>query len=453
MNFFRNCRECVDAECPARGPARGRGRPPHPRVRAWLGLWLAAGAAWAVESAPTVIRDVTVINPGSSLVAAHWSVLMFSGKIQALGVIAEPLGATGLNGTGGFLIPGLWDMHVHLWNAENLPSMYVAYGVTGVRDMGGSFERTVALRRAIEDRTVVGPHILTSGPGIDGRKSDDARLPILTVSTPDEARRAVDEIHDMGADFVKVFTGLELEPYVAMMERARQLRIPVAGHLPAKVRLEDVVELKQASVEHFFGLERVREARLRKAFVEAAGNGVRFVPTLTMHKRTLLLGIVATDPRFGFVPEELKKDWGDPVKDWAGTTAEFKEKAPRTYVRYQEMTRWLKESGVSILAGSDTGDPWTVPGGSLHDELALLVEAGLSPMEALRGATSEAARFNKLEGMFGGIGLGLAADVVLLEGDPLRDIGNVRKVAGVCWRGRCWDGDGLEKLKRVGGRK
>ena len=418
---------------------------------------LAAGcfAVWAAPQSPIVIRNVTVIDPGSSLIAPHWSVLIAEGRIQAVGVIAEPPGAAIVSGTGKYLIPGLWDMHVHLWNPKNLPELYLAFGVTGVRDMGSSFERTSALRRSIEEGKVAGPHILTSGPGIEGRKSDDPRLPILTVTTPDEARRAVDEVHDMGADFVKVFTRIELEPYMALVERARQLRLPVAGHLPTKVRLEDAIELKQASIEHFFGLERVSEARLRKAFAAAAAAGVRFAPTLSMHKRTLLQGVdeMVNDPRVKLIPEELRKDWGDPKKDLAAASADFREKAPRTYVHYQEMTRWLSQSGVLVLAGSDTGDPFTIPGGSLHDELALLVEAGLSPMEALRGATSEAARFNRLEGSFGGIAPGLVGDLVLLEGDPLGDIANVRRVAGVWWRGRYYDKDGIEGSKRLAGQQ
>ena len=415
----------------------------------WLFL-LAPALALSGEPAATVIRDATVIDPGSGLHAPHWSVLMSMGTIQALGVIAEPPGAVVISGTGRFLIPGLWDMHVHLWNQRNLPELYIAFGVTGVRDMGSSFDRTTALRRDIEDGKTVGPHILTSGPGLDGRSGDELRLPILTVSTPDQARRAVDEVHDMGADFVKVFTSLDLEAYIALLERARQLRIPVVGHLPTKVRVEDAIELKQASIEHLFGLERVREARLRKAFAAAAGNGVRFTPTLAMHKRTLLQGAeaMAADPRISLIPPELRKDWGDPVKEWTKAKADFKETAPRTFVHYQETTRWLKESGVAILAGSDTGDPFTIPGATLLDELALLVEAGLTPMEALRAATSEAAKFNRLEGMFGSIGLGMVADVVLLEGDPVADIGNVRRLANVCWRGRCFDGKGIEELKR-----
>jgi imidazolonepropionase-like amidohydrolase len=417
-----------------------------------IGFWCCWASAASAQV--TVIRNVTLIDPGASLIGPHWSVAIAEGKIRAIGVIAEPPGAKIVDGTGRFLIPGLWDMHVHLWNAKNLPELYLAFGVTGVRDMGSSFESTTTLRRSIEDGSAVGPHILTSGPGLDGKAGDEPRLPILVVSTPDEARKAVDQINDMGADFVKIFTGIELEPYMALLERARQLRLPVAGHLPTKVRIEDAIELKQASIEHFFGLERVSEARLRKAFTAAAQQGVRFTPTLSMHKRTLLQGLDAmtSDPRVQLIPEELRKDWGDPKKDFAGASADFKERAPRTYVRYQEMTRWLKQSGVLILAGSDTGDPFTIPGGSLLDELTLLVEAGLTPMEALRGATSEAASFMKLEQMFGSVQLGQSADLVLLDGDPLTDIGNVRRIAGVMWRGHYYDKGGIEKLKGLAAR-
>ena len=421
-------------------------------IRTLCFLAIACGLQ-AAESPPpvTIIRNVTVIDPGTSLIAPHWSVVTAAGKIQAIGVIVEPPHAKIVDGTGRFLIPGLWDMHVHLWNAKNLPELYLAFGVTGVRDMGSSFERTIELRRSIEKGTIAGPHILTPGPGLEGKAGEDPRLPILVVSTPDEARKAVDEVNDMGADFVKIFTRIELEPYMALLERARQLRVPVAGHLPTKVRIEDAIELKQASIEHFFGLERLTEARLRKAFVEAARQGVRVTPTLGMHKRTLLQGVdeMTSDPRVQLIPEDLRKDWGDPKKDYAATKADFKEKAPKAYSHYQELTRWLKQSGVLILAGSDTGDPYTIPGGSLLDELTLLVDAGLTPMEALRGATSEAAHYMKLEPMFGSVQFGDSADLVLLDGDPTVDIANVRRIAGVMWRGHYYDKAGIEKLKNI----
>src|SRR5450432_3533493 len=219
-----------------------------------LGFLVGCVTAFAASEATTVIRNATVIDPGSNLVAAHWSVLLSGGKVQAVGVIAEPLNATVIDGTGRFLIPGLWDMHVHLWNPRNLTELYLAFGVTGVRDMGSAFPQTAALRRSIEEGGVAGPHILTSGPGIEGAKSDDPRLPILLALTPEQARKAVDEVHAMGTDFVKVFTRIEPEPYKAMMERARELNMTVSGHLPSKVQLADAIEQKQASIEHFFGL-------------------------------------------------------------------------------------------------------------------------------------------------------------------------------------------------------
>jgi imidazolonepropionase-like amidohydrolase len=425
-------------------------------LRFLIGFVLATAFGLAAQVVPatprkvvTIIRNVTVIDPGTNLIAHHWSVAISDGRIQAIGAVAEPPDATIIDGSNRFLIPGLWDMHVHLWNENNLPQLYLAFGVTGVRDMGSKFEKTSQLRKAIESNAAIGPHILTSGPGLNGKPGDEPRLPILTVTTPEQGRHAVDEVHDMGADFVKVFDQLELEPYVALLERARQLRMPVAGHLPWKVKIEEAIEAKQASIEHLYGLERISEARLRKAFVEATRMGTRFAPTLSMHRRTLLVNAegMKADARVGLIPEAMRKDWGDPVKDFAAASAEFHEKAPRTYVHYQEITRWLKQSGVTILAGSDTGDPFTIPGGSLQDELALLVEAGLTPMEALRGATSEAVKFLEVEQLFGGIRTGMSADMVLLEGDPLADIANVRRIAGVWWRGRYYDWAGIEKLK------
>lgn len=419
----------------------------------FIGFVLAfASLGFSAEAAApdvTIIKNVTVIDPRTDLFAPHWSVAISGGGIQAMGVLAEPLHAKIIDGTNRFLIPGLWDMHVHLWNEDNLPQLYLAFGVTGVRDMGSTFEKTSKLRKAIEEHGLPGPHILTSGPGIDGRRSDDPRLPILSVATPEQARQAVDDVHDMGADFVKVFSHIELEPYMALLERARQLRMPIAGHLPTAVKLEDAIQLKQSSIEHLFGLEKIREPRLRQTFREAAVQGIRFTPTLSMHRRTLLIGADAMkdDPRVALIPEALRKTWGDPVRDLAGRPADFRKQAAASYAHYQQITKWLEQSGVVILAGTDTGDPYTIPGASLADELELLVEAGLTPLEALRGATSEAVRFLDVEHLFGGIAPGMSADVVLLDGDPLKDIANVRRIAGVWWRGQYYDAAGIEKLK------
>lgn len=394
---------------------------------------LALGAAGT--DAATVIRNVTVIDPASASEDAHWSVLLSKGVITALGVIAEPEGVAVVEGQGKFLIPGLWDMHVHLWNEKNQPELYLQFGVTGVRDMGSDFTRTAALRRDIEEHGLPGPHIVTSGAGIDGRRSDDPRLPVIVASTPDEARQAADQMADSGADFIKIFSRLALEPYLALMERARQVRRVVTGHLPDAVRLEDAIELKQASIEHFFGMERMRESRLRAAFQAGARQGTRFTPTLTMHRRTLLQ--IEKDPRWEqLVDAGVRSSWTDPEEDWRKASADFHEKAPRTWRHYQEMARWLKESGAVVLAGSDTGDPFTIPGATLHDELNELVVAGLSRLEVLRGATSEAARMAGLEGRCGRLERGSWADLVLLEANPLDDIGNTRRIAAVWWRGR-----------------
>jgi imidazolonepropionase-like amidohydrolase len=416
-----------------------------------LWLWIVSGVM-LVSAQPMLIRDVTIVDPAGDRVTPHVSVLITrAGRIADVGAKLKPGRETRVvDGTGRFLIPGLWDMHVHLWSPKNnQPQLYLAFGVTGVRDMGSSFERTDLLRRSIESGSVHGPHIVTSGPGVDGKASDEPRLPILVVSNDAEARHAADEIKQMGADFVKVFTRIEADPYRVLLARARELHLPVVGHLPTKVRIEDAITLGQASIEHFFGMERLPEQRMRAAFASAAKQGTRFTPTLSMHKRSLLqdLDEMTGDPRISLVPEELRKDWGDPKKDFAKAPAELKAKAPGAFRHDLELTRWLKESGVTILAGTDTGDPFTIPGGSLHDELALLVAAGLTPMEALRSATSEPARFLGLSQNYGAVRQGLSADLVLLDGDPSVDIANVRKISGVWWRGQYFDEAAIAGLK------
>ena len=394
----------------------------------------------AVYAQGTLIQSVTAIDPGASAALAPVDVLIANGRIQAIGVIAQPENTVVFDGRGRFLIPGLWDMHVHLWNPENQPELYVAFGVTGVRDMGSDFTRTRQLRKSIESGERLGPHIVTSGAGVDGRASSDVRLPVIVAGSPEDGRRAADQIFDSGADFIKVFSSLGLETYLSLAERTRQLRIPFAGHLPEAVRIEAAIELRQSSIEHFFGLERAGELRLRKAFRLAVENGTRFTPTLTMHRRELVG--VSRELNCLVLPA-VKKDWGDPPSSPTPND-------PVRYAHLEEMVRWLRDSSTSILAGTDTGDPFTVPGATLHQELKLLAAAGLSPTEVLRTATSEPVRFLGLQGSTGAIRRGLFGDLVLLDADPRERVENLGRIVGVWLKGRAIDSAQLRALRTCG---
>jgi imidazolonepropionase-like amidohydrolase len=371
-----------------------------------LALSAMALAAQVIGTGATfVIRDVTVIDVTGAPAAQHQTVVIRGDRIAAIGdaqKIQVAADAVVTSGAGKYAIPGLWDMHVHLWDDKNVLPEYVQRGITGVRDMGSNFERTKRWRAAIESGSAVGPHVVTCGTPLNGQPSTEPKLPVLVVLTPDDARSNFDRLDFMGVDFIKVLSDLPREAYFALAERSRHGHKPFAGHLPKNVTAEEAVEARQSSIEHLFGFPVSDEGRSRAVLAQCAMFGTRIVPTLTLYRR-----MAAED-----------KDAADALP------------------KVDAVVRRARDAGAAIMAGTDTGDPGTIPGVTLHDELDLLVRAGLTPMEALRSATYEPARFLGREKVQGTLKPGMLADVVLLDGNPLEDIRNTRRVAAVWVRGR-----------------
>jgi hypothetical protein len=198
-----------------------------------LAIALAAGLQ---AFGATAIRDVTVVDIASASLHPHLTVLIDRDRITATGVsVAIPANARVVMGTGKFLIPGLWDTHVHLWYKQNQLPMFIAFGVTGVQDMGSDFAQTSVWRAAIESGKAIGPHILTSGPPVDGNPSDDDKLPVLVARTPEEARKAFDQLWDMDVDFINVLSGISRDAYFALAEQARHWHLRLEGHVPTSV--------------------------------------------------------------------------------------------------------------------------------------------------------------------------------------------------------------------------
>ena len=406
-------------------------------------LFLVVGCAGATFA----IRDVTVVDPTGGPSQPHSTVVVHGEKIAAFGPTAStpiPKDARVVEGRGKFLIPGLWDMHVHLWYPQNQLPAYLAQGVTGVRDMGSDFTRVAAWRKAILDGKALGPHVLTSGPAVMGKPSDDPKLPSIVASTPEEARRAVDRLEDMGVDFIKVLSNVPQDAYIALAERARHEEIDFAGHVPNEITAWDALEARQNSIEHMFGmtkamaddpgraLETFNEDKL-KAFCERSVLFKTYqVPSLTLWSR--MIGIDVNDARLKAVPMSIRSTWEKPEDP--GDNAEILRKQ---LVLLRRMLVLMQRWGVGILAGTDTGDPYTIPGVTLQDELAMMVQSGLTPSEALRSATIAPAKYLGWDETVGQIRKNFLADMVLLDSDPLVDIRNVGKVAGVSIRGR-WIG-------------
>ncbi len=438
------------------------------------------------QTPPIAIRGVTIIDVVDGRAIQDSALLLRDGKIAYAGPVAGlriPAGAKVVEGAGKFAIPGLWDMHVHLWESHNMLPLYIAHGVTGVQDMGSNFERTKAWRKAIEEGKAVGPRIITSGPAVDGRASGEPKLPVLVAGTAIEARKAFDKLYDLDVDFVKVLSSVPRDAYFALAEQTRHWNLPLKGHVPDSVTVWDAVEVRQRSVEHLFGvsyacsselyeleperqqalaskdrpaLRRIAqraeksfsEERCAELFRRAARVGTAFTPSLTLWRRMLHLDVEAlvSDARLSAVPAAVKKDWPDPRKEIAGRTPEQEAAQRQNLEKLHRIVLLLRESGALLLAGTDTGDEYTIPGAALHDELIALVRAGLRPLEALRAATVSPARFLGLEATMGTLAPGMAADVVLLDADPLEDIKAVRRVGGVFVRGRYYSREELDRL-------
>ena len=419
-----------------------------------------------------LIRHVNVVDVVGGRILPDRCVLLSGKNIERVEptAIPPPAGAVIVDGTHKYLMPGLWDMHVHLWYPENLFPLYLAWGVTGVRDMGSDPVRTKAWQHAVDQGTLMGPHVITCGRPFDGVPSDDAKLPVLVPHSPADARDLYDRVDREGVDFIKVLTRLPAEDYYALIDRGRKWGLPVVGHVPDEVSVWDAIDARQKSMEHLMGVVLAcsrEEEQLRRMLLESERQGdaakrreyskramdtydpVRAeklfqrmalfdswqTPTLTMWSRTYNLDGAErfANPEQKRIPQSVRADWPAPPTEPfpANTVAMIK----RVWDLYTGVVARMQANGVPLLAGTDTGDPWSYPGAELHQEMELLVKAGLTPAQALRTATINPSKFLEADDSFGTVQAGRLADLVLLDADPLEDIRNTRKIAGVFVRG------------------
>jgi imidazolonepropionase-like amidohydrolase len=446
-------------------------------VIACLTVIALAGALPArAEDAPAkslAITGVTVIDPSGEPARSDMTVVVTGDRITAVGKSGEtgvPEGARVVDGKGKYLIPGLWDMHVHTASPSFLP-LYLANGVTGIRDMHAlDPDAILGLRKQVQEGKQAGPRVVAAGPLVDGPKPFVPGS--LVASEAAEGREAVRKIKSMGADFVKVYTKLPREAYLAIADEAKKQGLPFAGHVPESVSAAEASDLGQKSIEHLAGVEVAcsdREDELRREAVEGLAkadnqaawdllgrigaravdsfsdkkaqalyarfvrNGTWQVPTLTVPRSMSSLDDAkfVADPRVKYMPPSIRSYWS--LKLSPDAAARLK----RWYKRCTWQVRAMHRAGVPFLAGTDASNPYIFPGFSLHDELALLVaEGGFTPLEALQAATRDPARFLGRERDLGTIEPGKLADLVLLDADPLADIHNTTKIAAVVANGR-----------------
>ena len=433
------------------------------------GALAAACLAAAPSFAQTwAVTDTTVIDPRSGRVAAHATVVVAGASIVAVQAASSPLprDARRIDGRGKYVIPGLWDAHVHLTKAGELSlPLFVANGVTAVRDMGSDFADVARWRERIASGRTRGPRIFTAGPILESAanvarmKREGTVEPVerirIGVGGPAEGRAAVARLAALGVDHVKMRTSPDDATFLAVADEARRRGLPFAAHpigtLPA------MIGSGLTSIEHFVAfppLDAIPADDRRALFADMAREGMYYSNTM-VNLDSLLLSATeaqarvadargAIDPRRKYVCGYLVEDWREQAGELAGNPYEvFREHLPG----FQRDLREMRAAGVPVLAGTDVGVLLMYPGFSLHDELrALVADAGFTPMEALRAATSAPADYFRRTASLGGVAAGQAADLVLLDADPLADIAHTRRIAGVMANGVWLDRQALGRL-------
>jgi imidazolonepropionase-like amidohydrolase len=427
---------------------------------------------------------VNVINVRNGTLAPNRTVLIVGSRIDAVMPAAQdrlPPHTVVIDAKGKFLIPGLWDMHVHaLWDttrAKVFFPLFLANGVTGVREMGGPMPVAdqVGWRNQVFSGEILGPRLVVSGPFVDGPH------PIwpgsMKVSTEADGERAVELLKAAGADFVKVYTGVPRPAYFGIAREAHKDHIPFVGHLPVWIGVDEASNAGQKSIEHLMGIvlytssksaeltadlmkginsnqlnnqmvdtyDPARAAKLFALFVE---NDTWQVPTLTIrHARPYLKELqAANDPRLKYMAKDITDAWGPKVDARQPADPAVIASRKRLFEKELELVGAMQHAGVQLLAGTDTPNPFSFPGFSLHDELGFMVQAGLTPLEALQSATIKPAEFLGLSETLGTVEKGKIADLVLLDANPLENIANTKSIRAVISNGRLFDRAALDHM-------
>jgi imidazolonepropionase-like amidohydrolase len=404
------------------------------------------------------ITNVTLIDGTGTAPKSGVTVVVEGDRVTAIARASRvPIEALVLDGTGKFLIPGLRDMHAHVSIDDEALVRYLASGITGVRDMASAVEEIVRLRQAILEGQRIGPRLTVAGPILQGPLPFETPPMIRTVAGPGEARRAVDDLWAAGVDFIKVGDTVDRDVFFAIAAQARLRGLPLAGHLPVSVRPTEASRAGQRSIEHFgsarfhglliaFSDEEETLRHTAEQALEAARAG-EASPDATLLRATFITRLLdtfsATKAEAILSETAANGTWQVPtlvaIRDvWNSQRPDLSEEdigvGDRLWQRYLDLIQMMRAAGIRMMAGTDLSvSADVVP---LHEELALLVEAGLTPMEALQTATRNPAEYLGIQGTEGTVEVGKVADLVMLDANPLNDIRNIGRVHAVIMRGR-----------------
>lgn len=426
----------------------------------------------AAQATAIAVRDVTLID-GTGAKPRVVTVIVEGDRITAIarnGRERIPTGATIVDGRGKYLIPGMWDMHVHLGGYDEgtkiLPRL-IAYGITGVRDMASPVDDILRLRRESADGTLLAPRIVAAGPILQ-RPLPFTTPPLVRTVADADAKHVVDDLQAKGVDFIKVGDTLTRDAYFGIASEAKRLGLPFAGHLPVSVTALEATQAGQRSIEHFgsagfrnvliacSSAEAALTSEVRDALASALAGGPS--PDEKLYRSAFLTRLVETydGRKAAALFSAFKKNgtWQVPTfvalhSVWDARRAHLNPEdaaaTDRAAKKTVEMFADMRKAGVKVLAGSDQPIATGVP--PLHDELVALVRAGMTPLEALQASTRNAAEFLGRLADEGTVEAGKKARLVLLEADPLTDIANTRRVSAVVLDGRLISGAELQRLR------
>ncbi len=446
-------------------------------VRCILAAALLSSAGCSVEAVvPSVaITHVSVIDGRDSVAREDQTVVVIGSRIVKVvpaGEWSPSPGATVVDGRGKYLVPGFWDMHVHtaisgIPEARTLLGLYIANGVTGVRDMAGEWDTLTVWRRAIARGELAGPRIVASGPYLEG---GDVPVPHILTRNAAEGRAGVDSLVALGVDFVKVHSQLTAEAYFAIARRARERGIVFAGHVPRVVGSEAASDSGQKSIEHLLAipvpcspadsialrpryavqgaLGRCSSEDLTPLYAKFVRNGTFVTPTFTAQVE------VATWPRHDVPGDTLAHYLPLSLRNYVAQLFPMPDSIPpgadsvgmAMLDRRLHQVAAMRRAGVHILTGTDAPLRNSPPGFGIHEEMTLLSRGGMRPWEVLRAATYEPAEYLGMLDSAGTIETGRVADLVLLEANPLVDIANTRRIAAVVANGRLIAGEERRRL-------
>jgi imidazolonepropionase-like amidohydrolase len=441
-----------------------------------------------------VINHVNVVDVETGQLRADQVVAIAQGKIVRVGPAGRASYAAKqtINGTGRYLLPGLWDMHVHFRGGDTLVAankkslaLYLAHGITTVRDAGGDMTASIfQWRREEVAGTLAGPRIFTSGPKIDG---PGATWPgSLEVTTPAQVGKALDSLQHLKVDYVKIYDSkISGEAYLSTIAQAEARGMKTIGHMPYSVTLGEAVNRGLDATEHLYyvfkacsskedsltalvraslatpkplGLfamlpavyDTYSPAAAARIFRLMAAHHTAAVPTLAIGKTLAELGENdhAHDTLRAYIDPKIQRTYLRRLASSRQQSAAGRAFTNKLEAKFMTLVPQMQAAGVTILAGSDSGpfNSFTYPGASLQDELVLLVQAGLTPAQALRAATINGARFMGVAARTGTVAVGKDADLLLLTANPLANIANVKKIGAVVLRGKPYPAPALAAL-------